>query len=186
MTYRLRAFHLWRFMRVVHIDDEGEDERAALVHAWPRRLSSQRIRARNLNRHTLVRSDGESKVQKVGRVGKVGDHGRGEIKLSQILCREVSPSRHSVGEPGAYLFAPVFVQHSSWASSSTPPPQSSSCSISYFRDVSPPGIKMQEIHTLIMVGRRSCKSCGSKVCFGVRAWPRSHARRAHIKSDRSQ
>ena len=33
MTYRLRALHLWRFMRVVHIDDEGEDERAALVHA---------------------------------------------------------------------------------------------------------------------------------------------------------
>ena len=43
-------------------------------------------------RHTLVGSDGKSKVQKVGRVGKVCDHSRGKIKLSQILCAEIGES----------------------------------------------------------------------------------------------
>jgi hypothetical protein len=33
-TYRLRAFDLWRLMRIIHIDHKGKDESAPFVHSW--------------------------------------------------------------------------------------------------------------------------------------------------------
>jgi hypothetical protein len=43
LAYRLRAFHLWWFMRIVHIDDEGKDEGATLVHAWMKGISTDKV-----------------------------------------------------------------------------------------------------------------------------------------------
>jgi hypothetical protein len=33
-THLLRAFDLWRVMRVVGVDNEGKDESATLIHAY--------------------------------------------------------------------------------------------------------------------------------------------------------
>ena len=62
--------------------------------------------------------------------------------VKSCVQREVGTSQYSIGEFDAYLFVLESVQHSSWAFSSTPPPRSSSCSISYFRVVNPPNIKL--------------------------------------------
>jgi hypothetical protein len=43
LAYRLCAFHLWWFMRIVHIDDEGKDEGATLVHAWMKGMSTDKV-----------------------------------------------------------------------------------------------------------------------------------------------
>lgn len=43
LAYRLRAFHLWWFMRIVHIDNEGKNEGATLVHAWIEGMSTDKV-----------------------------------------------------------------------------------------------------------------------------------------------
>ena len=35
--------------------------------------------------HTFIGSDGEREVEKVGRVGEIGDHSGGKVEFSQIL-----------------------------------------------------------------------------------------------------
>ena len=35
-------------------------------------------------RRAFIRSDGESKVEEVGGVDEVGDHGRGQVEFSQV------------------------------------------------------------------------------------------------------
>ena len=85
MTYRLRAFHLWWFMRIVHIDNEGKDEGATLVHAWIKGMSTNKVCTWIYMRHTFIRSDGESEIEEVRGVGEVGDHSGGKVEFGQIL-----------------------------------------------------------------------------------------------------
>jgi len=85
-------------------------------------------------RRAFIRSNGESKVEEVGRVGEVGDHSRGQVEFSQVLQYDPSvKSQAAADEIKANLSVPGFVRRLSWASSSQPPPRSSSCSISVSR-----------------------------------------------------
>jgi hypothetical protein len=42
-THRLRAFHLWWIVGIVHIDNKGEDKGATLVHAWMKQMSKDKV-----------------------------------------------------------------------------------------------------------------------------------------------
>jgi len=42
-THRLRAFHLWWIVGIVHIDNKGEDKGATLVHAWMKGMSRDKV-----------------------------------------------------------------------------------------------------------------------------------------------
>jgi hypothetical protein len=95
------------------------------------------------------------------------------------VCREVSPSRYSVGESGHTFLHPYLCSTRLW-----PLFRRRLLSLLHapnlFLVVSPPNVKTQETLTLIMVGRRSCRSCGSKVCFRVRVRGRGHMPVARI------
>ena len=43
LTHRLRAFHLWWIVGIVHIDNKGEDKGATLVHAWMKGMSRDKV-----------------------------------------------------------------------------------------------------------------------------------------------
>jgi hypothetical protein len=83
-TYCLRAFDLWWLMRIIHIDHKGKDESAPFVHSYMREILRER-HGDDSHEHAFIGSDGECEVEEVGRVGEIGDHSRGKVKLSQIL-----------------------------------------------------------------------------------------------------
>jgi len=56
----LCALDLWGIMRIIVVDSEGELECTTLVHA-------------------LVRCNGQSKVEKIAGIGKMGLHGRWQV-----------------------------------------------------------------------------------------------------------
>jgi hypothetical protein len=89
-THLLRALDLGGFVRIVCVDDEGEDESAALVHSWriTRVLVSDagayRVLASAGNmvgtaHHTFVWGDGEGEVEQVSGIWEMGLHGRWEV-----------------------------------------------------------------------------------------------------------
>jgi hypothetical protein len=43
LTHRLRAFHFWWIMGIIHIDNKGEDKGATLVHAWMKDMSEGKV-----------------------------------------------------------------------------------------------------------------------------------------------
>ena len=71
-------------MRVVVVDDKGEDERATLVHAYNVEPVSDIGSGCVALMLTLVRGDGQSEVEEIGGVREGGLHSLRQVKLGKI------------------------------------------------------------------------------------------------------
>jgi hypothetical protein len=86
-------------MGIIHINHEGKDESAPLVHAWWE-INLEIRCSDDSHEHAFIGSDGESEVEKVRRVGEMGDHGRGKVELSQIWRWKQISKRHKPANDG--------------------------------------------------------------------------------------